>query len=216
MIQLPFDVVSEYCAKWSSQADELLNELERETHLKTVAPQMLSGGHQGRFLEILSKLLRPKRILEIGSFTGYSAICFARGLQEGGMLDAIEFNPEYASIFHKYVKAAGLDDRITLHNGDALKILDILDGPYDIVFIDANKVEYQAYYEKVLPLTRQGGAIIFDNLLWEGKVFGETDDKDGIAMRALAKSLHEDDRIERVMLPLRDGVLMTRKKILDS
>jgi predicted O-methyltransferase YrrM len=211
MIQLPFDVVSDYCEKWSSPADELLHALERETHLKTTAPQMLSGGHQGKFLEILSKLLQPKRILEIGSFTGYSAICFARGLQEGGSLDALEFNPEFASIFNKYVAEAGLADRITLHNGDAREILKTLEGPYDLVFIDANKVEYQEYYEAALPLTRAGGAIVFDNLLWEGKVLGETDDKDGIAMQKLAKSLHADDRVECVMLPLRDGVLLTRK-----
>lgn len=211
-IKIPFHTVNEYCANLTTPADDILNRLERETHLKTIAPQMLSGAFQGKFLETLSRLISPERILEIGSFTGYSAICLARGLKDGGTMDALEMDPEYGALFHKYVSEAGLKNVITLHNGDAKEILGRLKGPYDLIFIDAGKQEYPAYYEAALPLLSSRGVMLLDNLLWEGKVFGETDDADAVVLRDLGKQIHADSRVECVMLPLRDGVMMVRKK----
>jgi predicted O-methyltransferase YrrM len=212
MINLPFDFIGEYCAKHSTPADDVLNALERETHLKTIAPQMLAGAHQGRFLQMISTLLRPKRILEIGSFTGYSAICFARGLQGDGLLDTIEYDREFAPIFHKYVSAAGLSDRIKLHNGDAREILKTLPGPYDLVFIDAGKREYPEYYEAAVNKTRPGGLILLDNMLWDGKVPENIDDEEANVLRALAKTILNDIRVECMLLLLRDGIMMVRKR----
>lgn len=211
MIDLPFDFVGEYCAKVSTPSDDILNALERETHLKTIAPQMLAGAHQGKFLETISRLLQPKKILEIGSFTGYSAICLSRGLQPGGSMDALELDREYAAMFHKYVGQAGLSDRITLHNGDAREILKTLQGPYDLIFIDAGKQEYPDYYEAAVNLVRQNGLILLDNMLWDGKVLRDTDDADAHVLKSLAKTIHEDKRVECVLLPLRDGIMMVRK-----
>ncbi len=211
MINLPFDFIGEYCAKLSTPADDILNALERETHLKTIAPQMLAGAHQGKFLQMLSTLLQPERILEIGSFTGYSAICFARGLKPGGMIDTIEFDPEYTQLFHKYVRQAGLSDRIKLHNGDARVILKTLPGPYDLVFIDAGKREYPEYYEGVMHKTRPGGLILLDNMLWDGKVPENIDDEEANVLRVLAKTILNDTRVECTLLPLRDGIMMVRK-----
>ncbi|HLF64771.1 MAG TPA: class I SAM-dependent methyltransferase [Saprospiraceae bacterium] len=211
MINLPFDVIGEYCARFSTPADDILNALERETHLKTIAPQMLAGAHQGRFLQMLSTLLQPERILEIGSFTGYSAICFARGLKPGGIIDTIEFDPEYSVLFNKYVAQAGLSDRIKLHNGDARVILKGLKGPYDLVFIDAGKREYPEYYEAAVNKTKKGGLILLDNMLWDGKVPENIDDEEANVLRALAKTILNDTRVECVMLPLRDGIMLVRK-----
>lgn len=212
MINLPFDFIGEYCARVSTPTDDILNALERETHLKTIAPQMLAGAHQGRFLQMISALLQPKRILEIGSFTGYSAICFARGLQEGGIMDTIEFDPEYAHLFHKYVAQAGLTDRIKLHNGDARVILKTLPGPYDLIFIDAGKREYLEYYEAAIQKVRSGGLILLDNMLWDGKVPDNVDDEEANVLRALAKTILDDERVECILLPLRDGIMMVRKR----
>jgi predicted O-methyltransferase YrrM len=160
---------------------------------------------------MVSTLLQPKRILEIGSFTGYSAICLGRGLAPDGTMDALELNPELAEIFHRHIAAAGLQDKITLHNGDARQIFPKLKGPYDIIFIDAGKQEYPEYYQAAVDLSRKNGLILIDNMLWEGKVFGETDDADAIVIRELGKTLLKDKRVEVVMLPLRDGITMVRK-----
>lgn len=211
MSSTTFQAISEYCARWSTPADEILSALERETHLKTIAPQMLSGSHQGRFLQMLSTLLRPEQILEIGSFTGYSAICLARGLSEGGSLDALEMDPEYGPIFHNYVGQAELQDRIHLRNGDARVLLKELTGPYDLIFIDAGKQEYPVYYEEAIRLVKPGGLILLDNMLWDGKVLEHTDDADALVLRELAKTIYTDQRVECVLLPLRDGLMMVRK-----
>jgi predicted O-methyltransferase YrrM len=211
MTNLPFDFIGEYCATHTTPMDDVLNSLERETHLKTIAPQMLAGAHQGRFLQMLSTLLQPKRILEIGSFTGYSAICLSRGLQPGGMMDALELDKEYAYLFHKYVSQAGLSDKITLHNGDARIILKALKGPYDLIFIDAGKQEYPEYYEAGVELLKTGGLILIDNMLWDGKVPDGTDDPEANVLRSLAKTILADDRVECVLLPLRDGIMMVRR-----
>jgi len=211
MMTLPFNVVGDYCANHSTPTDDILNALERETHLKTIAPQMLSGRHQGKFLEMLSTVLQPKRILEIGSFTGYSAICLGRGLAPDGTMDCLELNPEYAEIFHRYIGQAGLSDKITLHNGDARQIFPKLNAPYDLVFIDAGKQEYPEYFNAVMELVRKNGLILIDNMLWDGKVMEETDDLDTIVLRDFANALMKDKRVEVVMLPLRDGITMVRK-----
>ena len=213
MTNHPFNVVGEYCARFTTPADDILNALERETHLKTIAPQMLAGAHQGRFLQMLSTLLQPRRILEVGSFTGYSAICLARGLAPEGAMDALELDPQYSQMFHHYVARAGLSDKITLHNGDAREIMKTLKGPYDLIFIDAGKQEYPEYYQAAVDLIGKDGLILIDNMLWEGKVLDKTtDDADAIVIKKLADIIMNDTWVECVMLPLRDGVLMVRKK----
>ncbi len=214
--QLSFAIISDYCMEYSSGADALLEDLERETHLKTIAPQMLAGAHQGKFLEMMSTLLRPKKILEIGSFTGYSAICLARGLQDGGHLDALELDPQYSSIFQRYVERAGLKDRITLHNGDAREILKQFHGPYDLIFIDAGKQEYPEYYEHAVDLIDPAGLILIDNMLWDGKVLQDTDDADAIVLRQLANTIRHDARVECVLLPLRDGIMMVKQLAISN
>lgn len=211
MTNLPFGLIAKYCATHSSPADALLHALDRETHLKTIAPQMLAGEHQGKFLEMMSRLLQPRMILEIGTFTGYSAICLARGLRTGGQMDALELDPQYGAIFHKYVAQAGLQDKISLHNGDARQILKQLSGPYDLIFIDAGKQEYPDYYEEAVRLTDPAGLILIDNMLWDGKVLQETDDADAQVLRGLAHTIRHDPRVECVLLPLRDGIMMVRK-----
>ncbi|MCB0569848.1 MAG: O-methyltransferase [Phaeodactylibacter sp.] len=206
-------LLNAYCEAHTSPQPPTLYELERETHLKTLAPQMLSGHLQGQFLSLLSKLHRPKLILEIGTFTGYSAICLAQGLQEGGRLHTIEANAELEYLIRKYVAKAGLEQRITLHIGDALEIIPSLEGPFDMVFIDAGKQDYIRYYDMVAGNLNPGGLIIADNVLWDGKVVNEGRDQDPDA-----RSLHEfnemvqrDPSVENIMLPVRDGLLVVRK-----
>ena len=159
-----------YCEAHTTAQPAILHQLERETHLKTLAPQMLSGHLQGQFLAMLSKICRPRAILEIGAFTGYSAICLAQGLEEGGVLHTIEANPELEYLIRKYIALAGLEGSIRLHIGDAPEIIPGLKGPFDLVFIDANKQEYALYYDLVIDKVQSGGLIIADNVLWSGIV----------------------------------------------
>jgi predicted O-methyltransferase YrrM len=201
-----------YCEAHSTPPSAVLHELERETHLKTLAPQMLSGAWQGQFLKMLSQLMQPQTILEIGTFTGYAAICMAQGLAPGGQLHTIEPNAELAHIIRKYIDKAGLNDMIQLHIGRGEEVIPTLQTTFDLVFIDAGKQQYEQFYELVIERVRPGGLILADNVLWSGKVADTADDPDTLTLRAFNDRVQADQRVENVMLPLRDGVLMIRKK----
>jgi predicted O-methyltransferase YrrM len=194
---------------------DLLNELNRETYLKVLQPRMLSGHVQGRILSMYSKLIQPKCILEIGTYTGYSALCLAEGLAEGGTLHTIEKNEELQPIINRYVERAEFNDRIKLHIGDALPIIESMDATFELVFIDADKTNYLNYYEAVLPKMKSGGCIIADNVLWSGKVLNEKElknDPDTAALDQFNKTVKADDRVDNVLLPVRDGLMLVRKK----
>ncbi|MDO7852920.1 O-methyltransferase [Hymenobacter convexus] len=195
----------------------LLAQLTRETHLQLLMPRMSSGHLQGRFLSMLSHLMRPRRILEIGTFCGYAALCLAEGLAEDGQLHTIEIDPEREARIRRYVAAAGLTAQVQLYIGAALDVLPgLVDEVWDLVFIDADKRNNDAYFEAVIEQVRPGGLLIVDNVLWGGKVLPEhplkTGDKDTPLVRAFNDKIARDARVEPVFLPLRDGLLLLRKK----
>lgn len=206
--------IHHYSTELSSEPDSLLYDLERETGLKTLSPQMLSGRLQGQFLECISTLLRPKRILEVGTFTGYAAICLARGLAEGGELHTIEIEPELEYMIRKYLARAHLTEQVHLHLGNALEIIPELGGEFDLVFLDAAKQEYTAYYQLIIDRLRPGGLILADNVLWSGKVLEkeQSEDADAVALHAFNQMIHDDPRVQNILLPLRDGLMMIRKR----
>ena len=207
--------LDKYVHQHSEAESELLNDLNRETYLKVLQPRMLSGHVQGRILSMYSKLIKPQRILEIGTYTGYAALCLAEGLAEGGVLHTIEKNEELQPIINRYVERAGFMDRIKLHIGDALPIIESMNATFDLVFIDADKTNYLNYYEAVLPKMKSGGCIITDNVLWSGKVLDESElknDPDTAALDQFNKRVTEDARVDNVLLPVRDGLMIVRKK----
>ena len=203
--------VYNYCEGHSTALDKVLYELQRETHLKTLAPQMLSGQLLGQLLTNITRMKNVKRALEIGTFTGFSAICIAKGLASDGMLTTLEANPETGHIARKYFQKAGLEDRIDLRYGDALKIIPQLSGPFELVFIDANKREYPDYYKTVVPLVSVGGTILVDNVLWDKKVLDPAGDLDAEAVHSFNESIIKDPRVEVLMLPVRDGFSVITK-----
>lgn len=203
--------IHEYCARHSSKAGEALYALERETHLKTLAPQMLSGPLQGRFLSLLSKLIKPQQILEVGTFTGYAAHCLAEGLANDGILHTIEGNPEIAYIINKHLAAAQLTEKVRLHLGDAKAIIPTLDGPFDLVFLDANKREYATYFDLLAEKITPGGLLLADNVLWSGKVVSGKTDEDTKRLDSFNKKVLADKRFEPLILPLRDGLMIARR-----
>ncbi len=205
--------LNRYVSEHSSLPSEALLWIEKQTNVRTNYPRMLSGPVQGELLKMLVEICGARRIVEIGSFTGYSAVCMALGLPEGGHIDALEINDELEDLMREGWRRAGVSDRITLHIGDAVQTLRGLSGEYDFAFIDANKRQYLEYYELVLPLLRRGGLIVADDVLWDGKVYAEVPSLD-----AQTRSLMEfndavaaDPRVEVVMLPLRDGLSIIRK-----
>lgn len=206
--------LEQYILEQSGQPDQLLAELERETSLKVLNPRMLSGQLQGNILAMLSKMIKPFSILEIGTYTGYSAICLARGLQQGGRLITIEINDELETIAGKYFKQAGLKEVIEQRFGPALKILPLLSGPFDLVFIDADKKEYASYYQMVFDKIVPGGWIIADNTLWDGKVTSDSavNDPQTRGIFEFNKLVASDQRVEKIILPIRDGISIIRKK----
>ena len=203
-----------YLKEHTTPEDKVLEELNRKTHLYAVNPNMLSGHLQGRFLEMLSYMISPTQILEIGTYTGYSAICLARGLKSGGQLHTIEVNDELSEMSTRYFTLAGVADRVTLHTGRAQDIIPTMPYTFDLVFIDGDKREYSEYYDLVFEKVRTGGFIIADNVLWGGKIEGDEASKDpqtrGMIM--FNEKVHDDQRIEKVILPVRDGILIVRKK----
>lgn len=206
-------LLDRYISEHSSLPSEALLWIEKQTHIRTNYPRMLSGPVQGELLKMLVELCGAARIIEIGSFTGYSSTCMALGLPEGGHIDALEINDELEDLMREGWRRAGVENRITLHIGDAVQTLRSLSGEYDFVFIDANKRQYLEYYTLVLPLLRKGGVIVADDVLWDGKVYAETPSRDA-QTRALMEfnaAVASDPRVETVMLPLRDGLSIIRK-----
>lgn len=205
--------IEQYVQNHSSEEMQVLQELSRETQAKVLRPRMLSGHIQGLFLQMISKLIRPERILEIGTYTGYSAICLAQGLNENGLLHTIDVNDELEAIIRKYIDKAGLANKISLHIGNALSIIPTLKETWDLVFIDADKENYLNYYHLVFNHVKPGGWIIADNVLWSGKVVDDNeDDIETQAIRQFNEFIHADERVEHLLLPLRDGLMMIRKK----
>lgn len=205
-------IFHQYCLAHSSPPGPVLEALERETHLRTLYPQMLSGPLQGSLLRMISQMLRPRRILEIGTFTGYAAICLAGGLADDGLLHTIEADDELESLIHKYIGLAGLNEKIRLHLGDAAHILPTLDEVFDLVFLDAGKMDYARHYEMALPKMRPGGMLLADNVLWAGKVPANDPDATAQALRAFNIMVQEDERVDNLLLPLRDGLMIIRKR----
>jgi len=205
--------LDEYCVGHTSTENEILNKLNRETHAKVLQPRMLSGHFQGRFLSMLSQMIRPKNILEIGTFTGYSALCLAEGLQENGKLLTIDVNEELEEFVRGFFNQSSLKNKIEFRIGNAIEIIPTLTQTFDLVFIDADKLNYHKYYDLVFDKVNQGGYIISDNVLWSGKVFDPSKkDKDTVSIRAFNKKLHEDPRTENILLPIRDGLIVVRKR----
>ena len=200
-----------YALSHSDSVPELLLELEKETHQKVLQPRMLSGPLQGRLLSLFSHLLRPKKILEIGTFTGYATLCLAEGLDKKGVLHTIDCNEEMVHFQQKYFMKSTFKNNIQAHLGNALEVLPKLEGPFDLVFIDADKVNYETYFEQVLPKTRSGGLIISDNVLWSGKVLRKADAKDEstLSLQRYNKKRKEDPRVKTVLLPFRDGLTLS-------
>ena len=200
-----------YCEEVTEPQGEILYNLFRETHLKTMAPRMASGPIQGRFLSLLCKLLRPKTILEIGTFTGYATICMSEGLAPDGHITTIEINPELNYLSDKYFRLAGIREQVTSLIGNAREIIPQLDKSFDLVFIDAKKKDYGLYYDMIIDKVNQGGLILADNVLWDGKVLDGNKDATSASLRDFNKKVKEDKRVSSLLLPLRDGLMILRK-----
>jgi predicted O-methyltransferase YrrM len=207
------DALVNYALNYSTPEDNLLAELNRETHLKVLHPRMLSGQLQGKLLEFLSRMIRPAYILEIGTFTGYSAICLAKGLSEGGKLISIEKNDEIISFSRRFIDKSGLKNKIEIKVGNALKIIPDLDYLFDLVFIDGDKKDYINYYNLIIDKVSPGGYILADNILWGGKVLEEVRpaDKDTSVIKLFNELILSDPRVENLILPIRDGLSLIRK-----
>lgn len=206
--------IDNYAVEHSQQEPQILQELSRETWQKVLNPRMLSGAFQGRILSLLSKLIQPKNILEIGTYTGYSAICLAEGLHKEGKIITIDKNEELETLQNKYFKKSGFRNKIEQVVGNALEIIPKIDKKFDLVFIDADKSNYINYFHLIIDKMNPGGIILSDNVLWSGKVIEELDPKDLDTKVLLEynKLLNADDRIETVLLPIRDGLTISRVK----
>lgn len=201
-----------YVEQHSQDEPELLVRLFRETHQKVLQPRMLSGHFQGRVLSMLSKIIRPKHILEIGTYTGYAALCLAEGLTPEGTLDTIDIKEELVGIQQKYFSLSPWKNQITAHLGDALEVIPTMDKKFDLVFIDADKENYIRYFHLIVPMMNPGGIILSDNVLWSGKVLEELDPRDTSTKVLLEYNalLKNDPRVETVLLPIRDGLTVSR------
>jgi len=201
-----------YIADHSIKEPELLQQLNKETHQKVLQPRMLSGHFQGRVLSMLSKIIQPKHILEIGTYTGYATLCLAEGLQENGTVDTIDINEELEEIQNKYFNQSGKRNQITQHIGNALEIIPTLNKKFDLVFIDADKENYINYWNLIVRMMNKGGIILSDNVLWSGKVLEEAkaNDKSTKVLLEYNKITNEDSRVETVLLPIRDGLTVSR------
>ncbi len=205
--------VNDYAGKFSSDEPDVLKQLNRETYSKVLMPRMLSGHHQGRFLSMLSHMIRPDIILEIGTYTGYSAICLAEGLSEKGQLHTIDVNDELKPMVDAFVSRAGMKEKIITHYGNAADIIPKLNLSPDLVFIDADKINYSLYYDQVFDKVRKNGYIVADNVLWDGKVLDlKKADKDTLAINSFNEKVRNDNRVECVLVTIRDGLMIARKK----
>ena len=205
--------LDDYICQHSQQESRVLAQLNRETWAKVLIPRMLSGHLQGRVLSMLSKMIKPKTILEIGTYTGYSAICLSEGLEKDGQIITIDINEEIEKMAATYFEKAGVKQKIQQYVGNALDIIPTLDTSFDLVFIDADKENYSPYFDMVIDKIPIGGYIIADNVLWSGKVVKEVDEKDQetIAIQAFNDKVQNDQRVENVLFPIRDGLMVCRK-----
>jgi predicted O-methyltransferase YrrM len=206
------EVIEKYVEAHTKQPSPVLQELERETYAKIHMPQMVSGHVQGRFLSMISKLMQPMQVLEIGTFTGYSALCLAEGLKPGGIVYTIDVNEELETMVRSFIEKAGAPDKVKYMIGNAVEIIPTLDVTFDLVFIDADKENYLRYYHLVFEKVRSGGVILADNVLWSGKVTEETKDEETKALVAFSEKVQRDERVENILLSIRDGLMMIRKK----
>lgn len=206
------DALDTYVTTHSQSEPELLKELNRETYLKILQPRMLSGHFQGRVLSMLSKIIRPHRILEIGTYTGYATLCLAEGLTKNGSIDTIDINDELFNFQKKFFKKSAFNSQIKSHIGDAKYIIPTLKTTFDLVFIDADKENYALYFDLIIDKMNPGGIILSDNVLWSGKVIEpiKSNDKTTEAIDFYNKKINEDPRVETVLLPIRDGLTVTR------
>ncbi|MFA0960980.1 O-methyltransferase [Roseivirga sp. BDSF3-8] len=207
--------LNQYAEAHTYQEDELLEDLNRETNEKILKPRMLSGHMQGRVLSTFSHMIRPHRVLEVGTYTGYSALCLAEGLQEDGRLYTIDVNEELEEMVRRYLARAGVNDKVDYRIGNALDIIPAIDEEWDLVFIDADKVNYANYFDLTVDNVRPGGFIIADNVLWSGKVLEKNRkklDEDTEAIMAFNDKVHRDVRVENVLFPVRDGLMVMRKR----
>jgi len=206
--------INDYILNHTDSEDPTLSELYRETNLKVLRPRMISGHYQGKIIEFLSKMIQPKNILEIGTYTGYSAICWAKGLKKDGIIHTIELKDELEPMLQKYFKKAGINNKIKLHIGNAINIIPQINETFDIVFIDADKPNYLNYYKLVIEKVKTGGYIIADNVLWDGKVIKKTSIKDTStpAIKEFNDYVQNDNNVENIILNIRDGLMIVRKK----
>lgn len=206
--------LADYCENHTSPESELLSNLNRDTHLKVVSPRMLSGHLQGRFLSLISKLQKPQLIVEIGTYTGYSALCLAEGLTESGKLISIDVNEETSSYAQSFIDKSDYKNQIELVVADAKDFIHTISNPIDLVFIDADKKNYLAYYHLIIEKLNTGGIIIADNVLWSGKItMPESEmDRETLALHEFNKFVQNDGRVENMLLPIRDGLMVIRKK----
>jgi caffeoyl-CoA O-methyltransferase len=207
------DDIEAYAEAHTEAESDLLRKLDRETHAKVLRPRMLSGHLQGRFLALLSKLATPQRILEIGTYTGYSALCLCEGLSENGKLITIDKNEELETFTRSFFQKSPFNDQIDYRVADAIQLLPTLEGEFDLVFIDADKVNYANYFDLVIDKVKPGGLIIADNVLWSGKIVEKVapNDKDTKALLLFNKKVNDDPRVSNVLLPVRDGLMLIQK-----
>jgi len=206
--------IDQYVVNHSQKEPDLLQELSKETWQKILNPRMLSGAFQGRVLSMIAKLIQPKNVLEIGTYTGYSALCIAEGLAKKGTIDTIDKNEELEDLQSKYFQKSGFRNQIKQHVGNALEIIPTIDKKFDLVFIDADKSNYSNYFHLIIDKMNTGGIILSDNVLWSGKIVEKLDpkDKDTKALLKYNTLLNTDDRVETVLLPIRDGLTISRVK----
>jgi predicted O-methyltransferase YrrM len=212
-MHLVSDDINAYAEAHSAKESPVLKELRERTFAEMELPQMVSGHLQGRILSLFSRLVQPKQILEIGTFTGYSAICLAEGLAPGGVLHTMDIDPEISAFATTYFQKAGLSDRITAHVGNAVDVVKALPGPFNLVFIDADKENYSNYFDLVIDKVPAGGLIIADNVLWSGKVLEAEKDEETAALDAYNRKIMADPRVNPVLLPVRDGLMVVQKTV---
>ncbi|MBR62728.1 MAG: methyltransferase [Flavobacteriaceae bacterium] len=206
------DKLQQYIDDHSMEESDLLKALDRETHQKVLQPRMLSGSYQGRLLALLAKMIGPKKILEVGTYTGYATLCMAEGLTTGGLIDTIDHNEELADIQRRYFDQSPYGSQIVQHLGEAKDILKTLAGPYDLVFLDADKENYPHYFDLIIDKLETGGILLSDNVLWSGKVLEKATDEATSALQEYNHKINTDVRVETIVLPIRDGLTITRKR----
>jgi predicted O-methyltransferase YrrM len=205
------DQLQQYINDHSMEESDLLKALDRETHQKVLQPRMLSGSYQGRLLALLAKMIGPKKILEVGTYTGYATLCLAEGLTTGGSIDTIDHNEELADMQRRYFDQSPYGNQIVQHLGEAKDILKTLTGPYDLVFLDADKENYPHYFDLIIDKLETGGILLSDNVLWSGKVLEKATDEATSSLQEYNHKINTDVRVETVVLPIRDGLTITRK-----